>query len=403
MRILVIDEALPWPTDSGKRIRTFELMRRLAASFEIVFAYHAETPTSPEARAAFEAAGIEIVAVPRRPLEKTGWRFGWDLGRNAFLSVPYMVMAHRTARMRETVGRLVADRQIDLVHAEWTPLVANVPAGLDVPVAIAAHNVESLIWWRYHENETSTARRAYVGMQARKVERFEARALRDADVVISVSEEDGERIRALGQEHVQVAPNGVDATAFAPRRDAEVVPDSLLFVGSLDWRPNLDAVAYFLDEIRTPLLKLRPDARLTIVGRHPPDWLEKRVASSAGISIAASVPDVQPYVASAAVSIVPLRIGGGSRLKICEALAMERPVVSTSVGAEGLELGDGIARADGAEAFARAVVQVLAEPAEAAAMARRGRERVLARYEWDRIAPLQADAWRDAIERGRHA
>jgi glycosyltransferase involved in cell wall biosynthesis len=238
-------------------------------------------------------------------------------------------------------------------------------------------------------------------MQVGKVERFEARALGAADVVIAVSEEDGERIRALGQTHVHVVPNGVDAATFAPRPQTPVTPGSLLFVGSLDWRPNLDAVTYFLDEIQAPLGALRPDARLTVVGRHPPDWLVKRVAASEGVALAASVPDVRPYVAAAAVSIVPLRIGGGSRLKICEALAMGRPVVSTSVGAEGLDLGDGILRADGAEAFARAIAEVLDEPAAAAERARRGRERVLARYEWDRIAPLQAEAWQAAIERGR--
>lgn len=399
MRILVIDEALPWPTDSGKRIRTFELMRRLATSFEIVFVHHEEASTPAEAREAFAAAGIEVVAVPRPPLRKVGARFAWDLARNAFLRDPYMVMAHRTRAMRETVGRLVRERDIDLVHAEWTPLVANVPEDLDVPIAIAAHNVEALIWRRYHENERSTARRAYVGLQVRKVERFEARALREADVVIAVSEEDGERIREHGQAHVHVAPNGVDAKTFAPRPDAEVEPGSLLFVGSLDWRPNLDAIGWYLDEVLEPLQRLRPDARLTVVGRHPPEWLQKRVAAHDSVTIAASVPDVRPYVAAAAVSIVPLRIGGGSRLKICEALAMERPVVSTSVGAEGLALGDGLVRADGAEPFARAIASTLDDPKTAVAMARRGRERVLARYEWDHIAPLQAAAWREAIER----
>jgi len=397
MRILVIDEALPWPPDSGKRIRTWELMRRLAKTFEIVFVHHEESPTPPAAREAFEGAGIETVPVPRPALEKRGARFAWDLGRNLLLRVPYMVMAHRTRAMRKTVAGIVRERGVDLVHAEWTPLVANVRKDLDVPVCIAAHNVESLIWRRYLENETRPPHRVYIGLQVRKVERFEARALSRAEAVVAVSEEDAARVRALGQTRVTVVPNGVDAKTFAPRPEVPVVPDSLVFVGSLDWRPNLDAVAWYLDEIHARLQARRPHVLLTVVGRHPPPWLLRRVAGLRGIRLEPDVPDVRPFVAGAAVSIVPLRIGGGSRLKICEALAMERPVVSTTVGAEGLDLGDGVVRADGAEAFVEAVDRALARPDEAAASAQRGRERVLARYEWDVIAPKQADAWRVAV------
>ena len=127
--------------------------------------------------------------------------------------------------------------------------------------------------------------------------------------------------------------------------------------------------------------------------------MRARAEATAGVTLHASVPDVRPYMARAAALVVPLRIGGGSRLKICEALAMARPVVSTSIGAEGLELGDGLVRADGAEALAQAVVDTLAAPADAQAMADRGRERVLARYEWDVIAPRQAEAWAQAYAR----
>jgi glycosyltransferase involved in cell wall biosynthesis len=402
MRVLVIDEALPWPPDSGKRIRTYELMRRLAGTFEILFAYHEEAPTSAEARQAFAEAGIELHPVPRRPLRKTGWRFLWDLGRNVFLRVPYMVMAHRTRAMRQFVRRSATEGSIDLVHAEWTPLVSNVPDDVRerVPVCIAAHNVEAQIWQRYLENEKNLFRRAYVALQARKVRRFEEGALREADAVVAVSAEDGARIEEMGQEHVSVATNGVDARTFAPRPDADVVPGSMLFVGSLDWRPNLDAVSFFLDEIWPEIRPRRPDATFTVVGRYPPEALVRRAEALDGVKLAAGVADVRPYVSRAAVSIVPLRIGGGSRLKICEALAMGRPVVSTSVGAEGLDLGDGIVKADGAPAFAAAVLRMLDAPEEAEATAKRGRERVLDRYDWDRIAPLQGYAWNAAVERG---
>lgn len=402
--ILVVDEALPYPPDSGKRIRTFELLRRLADAFAITFVYHREGGADAEAEAAFREAGIEPLPVDRKPLVKHGVRFAWDLGRNLLLPVPYMVMAHRTRALRDAVRRAIQRRPPAVVHAEWTPLVANVPTDAGVPVCISAHNVETLIWERYQENESSFARRAYIGTQVRKVRRFERRAFAAADGVIAVSEADADTIRAWrGRDDVDVVPNGVDAAGFAPRPDAAVNPGELLFVGSLDWRPNLDAVTWFLDEIWARIRAAQPGAHFTIVGRHPPAWLVQRAAAEDSIALEASVPDVKPYVARAAAAIVPLRIGGGSRLKICESLAMARPTVSTAVGAEGLALGDGITIADGAAAFADAVLGVLADPDAAAAQALRGRERVLARYAWDRIAPLQAAVWRRLAAGGGQA
>ncbi len=398
-RVLVIDEALPHPPDSGKRIRTFELLRRLAAEFEITFAYHREGGPDAAAEAAAQDAGLHLLPVDRTPLKKHGLRFAWDLGRNLLLPVPYMVMAHRTRVLRAAVRDAVERLQPAVVHAEWTPLVANVPEGR-VPVCVSAHNVETLIWERYHENEKRFARRAYIGTQVRKVRRFEQRAFRAADGVIAVSEEDAVTIRQWrGRDGVTVVPNGVDVDSFAPQPEVAVRPDELLFVGSLDWRPNLDAVTWFLDDVWGRIQAERPQARLTVVGRNPPQWLSERLEQTAGVELAGSVPDVKPYVARAGLSIVPLRIGGGSRLKISEALAMERPIVSTSVGAEGLDLGDGITLADGAEAFAAAVLRALADPAATAAEARRGRERVLATYAWDKIAPLQAAVWRSLAAR----
>lgn len=401
-RVLVVDEALPFPADSGKRIRTSALLTRLAAEFDITLAYHEEGATIPEGIEAARAAGLSLEPVPRRALRKKGVRFAFDLARNVVLPVPYMVMGHRTRALGGTIAdALAGPTPPDLVHVEWTPLVANVPRDCPVPVAIAAHNVETDIWRRYHENEKRLAHRAYIGLQRRKVERFERRALRAADLVTAVSEHDGARIRTwTGQPHVVVVPNGVDATYFAPRPEAAVDRDEIVFVGALDWRPNQDGVTWFLDEVLPRVRAARPTTRLAVVGRAPPEALRARWQAHAGVTVHGSVPDVRPFMARGAVFVVPLRIGGGSRLKICEALAMQRPVVSTTVGAEGLDLGDGLLRADEPEALAAALCHTLEASAEGGAMARRGRARVLSTYEWDVIAPQQARAWKQAIASG---
>lgn len=402
MRVLAIDEEVPYPPDSGKRIRTWSLLSRLAREHDVVLVHPRRGPLPAGIPDAASAARIHLAPVDLPPIRKSGPRFAWDLARNLFLRVPYMVMAHRSAAVRAEVARQVASFRPDLIHVEWTPLVANVPRDVSVPVCVTAHNVESDIWFRYASTDFWFLKNVYVRLQWRKVERFERAALRRADAVIAVSDHDARRIGEwAGPSSVSVVENGVDTATFAPDPAAKVDRNEALFVGSLDWRPNQDAVLWFLDEVLPRLRALRPAATFTVVGRSPPSWLEEKVRGIAGATLAGSVPDVRPYVARAAVSVVPLRIGGGSRLKICEALSMGRPVVSTAVGAEGLAVEDCVEIADGAEAFAAAVARTMADPAPALSRAKRGRELVVLRHDWGPLAAKQSAVWREVAAKGR--
>ncbi len=399
--IVVIDENLPFPADYGKSIRTTELLTRLLGEFRITLAYHDMGATKAEGIEQAQDAGFTLLPVKKPPLHKQGLPFAWDLLRNIPLADPYMVMAHSSHDMRQAMAKLLASNDPPhLLHVEWTPLYANVVGLADWPVTIAAHNIEAQIWHRYLQNERSLLKRWYISLQYRKVRRFEAMALKNATGVIAVSDQDGTHIRqSLQQRHVTVVPNGVNSRYFAPQPEMQVDPEQIVFVGSLDWRPNQDGVRWFLEAVLPKVRKERPDVHLALVGRNPPDWLHRLARTTPGVELHASVPDVRPFVAASAAMVVPLRIGSGTRLKICEALAMERPVVSTTVGAEGLDLGDGIICADQPADMARCICQLLAAPREAVAMARRGRQRVLAHYDWDVCAPLQAVAWHNAIER----
>jgi glycosyltransferase involved in cell wall biosynthesis len=397
-RVVVVDEGLPWPADSGKRIRTVELLRRLAGDFRVRLVFPRD-PADPESSLdALRDLGIEPVAVPRRAPRKRGARFAWDLARNLLSRHPYMATAHRSRAVAARVSEEAA--QASLVHVEWTPLVVNVPEGLGRPLCVSAHNVEADVWERASAAATGLARRAYLRIQAAKVARFEGRALARADRVIAVSDGDAARIARRTGRPVTVVENGVDAERFAPDPGARVDPDRLVFVGSLDWLPNQDGVRWFVEDVLPRLRARRPATTLSVVGRAPPAALARRLAAAPGVALHASVPDVRVHLATAAACVVPLRAGGGSRLKICEALAMARPVVSTTIGAEGLHLADGVVLADGAERLADACARALDHPAEAAARARRGREAVLARHEWGRLARAQAEAW-DALVAGR--
>jgi glycosyltransferase involved in cell wall biosynthesis len=264
---------------------------------------------------------------------------------------------------------------------------------------LIAHNVESLIWQRYHETETHPARRWYVGRQWAKFVRFERRALAEADRAVAVSDADAERFRRdFGARRIDVVENGVDARYFQPQA-ARRAPGRLLFLGSLDWRPNLDGVRLLLERVFPAVRAAEPSATLCLVGRNPPESLRRQAAAIPGVELHASVPDVRPFLARCGVLAVPLRIGGGSRLKILEALASGTPVVSTRVGAEGLCLDPGrhLTVVEGIDDLAPALLAAVHRPADALAQAARGRQRVLERYDWDTLAEQMERVWLDCV------
>jgi glycosyltransferase involved in cell wall biosynthesis len=269
----------------------------------------------------------------------------------------------------------------------------------EVRTLVMAHNVETLIWERYALTEPDPLRRWYVRRQCRKFERFERRAFARAGRVVTVSPDDAALVRerfGVPAPRVDVVDNGIDRAFFesaapGPGRD----PKRILFLGSLEWRPNLDAVGLLLDRIFPEVLAAEPSAALELVGRNPPPALASRVAVTPGVTLRANVPDVRPFLAGAGVLAVPLRVGGGSRLKILEALAAGLPVVSTRVGAEGLCLtpGEHLDVVDDPCDVADALVAVLRDPARARAAADRGRELVLRRYDWDALADELERSW----------
>jgi glycosyltransferase involved in cell wall biosynthesis len=224
--------------------------------------------------------------------------------------------------------------------------------------------------------------------------------------VVAVSEEDGRMIREeYGGCRVDVVDNGIDRDSFAGLANRGD-PRRILFLGSLDYRPNQDAVAILLDRIFPAVRARVPDARLILVGRRPPPEMADRVARADGVELHADVPDVGPHLTGSGILAVPLRIGGGSRLKILEAMAVGLPVISTRVGAEGLDARDGehLTIADEPEAMAAALVAAIRDPGPSRAMAEKARKLAWERYDWDVLADRLEDSWRACLDehaRGR--
>lgn len=385
MKVLVLDEEFPYPPNSGKRTRSFNLYRRLARKFEIRYVGYGDE-ASIGAQAVRES-GIEPVPVPARIPPKQGLAFYLRLLGNLASPLPYIVTSHFSRAYRDVVCRNVAEFRPNLVLCEWTPYAMYVEKLRAIKKIVSTHNVEADIWQRYYQNETNHLRRWYIREQWRKVRRFEQAALGWVDGAVAVSDADCAR---FAQRHpglrTKVIPNGVDLDYFTvlPQPDER---RHLVFTGSMDWRPNQDAARYFVAEILPRLRQTRPDVECTFVGRSPPGDIV-RLAKVPGVHITGTVEDIRPYVRQSAVCIVPLRVGGGSRLKVLEALAMGRAVVSTRIGAEGLDVvhDHHLVVADRPECFAESVLGLLDNPQRCQQLAAEGRRLVEQRYGWDYLA-----------------
>ena len=397
MRVVTVSAYLPHPANSGGRIRTLNLLTRLAKRHQVTMIAnrHADPAESRAARSFLEDHGFNVVEVEQAIPSKSGPAFYLRLAANLASSVPYSVASHLSPAIENAVRAVAAKQPVDLWQAEWAASVEAFRSIRDARKIVMAPNVETLIWERYALNEANPVKRWYIDQQARKFASFERKTFAAAERVVTVTEDDAALVRdRFGMSRVDVVDNGIDRGFFEsvkPDRD----PRKLLFLGSLDWRPNLDAISLLLDTIFPLVLAEVPDATLDIVGRNPSEALRKRIEATPSARLHADVADIRPYLATSGAMVVPLRIGGGSRLKILESLATGLPVISTSFGAEGLELRDGqeIEIADAPEAIAQALARSIREPERSAGIAQKGRTLVLDRYDWDHLAEALERSW----------
>jgi glycosyltransferase involved in cell wall biosynthesis len=411
MHVVIVDGDVSYPPSSGKRLRTLNLMLRLARHHRLTYIarIQGDPAQAREAAAYLGDHAIEPILVPDPLPHKKGARFYTRLACNLFSPLPYSAASHRSRLLAQVVRAFAARHAVDLWQVEWTPYVSTLPPQSAPPQRggdrrggrrlLVAHNVDSLIWQRYHENEPHPLKRVYIRGQWRKFERLERRVFAEVDRIVAVSREDAELLqRRFAVERVDVVDNGIDRPYYEGVRcggESGVI----LFLGSLDWRPNLDAVRQLLDHIFPAVRQAEPSARLWIVGRNAPKWLARRVATTPAVELHADVADVRPYLAASGVLAVPLRIGGGSRLKILEALACGLPVVSTRIGAEGLDLRHGreMVLVESIEGMAAALLACIWNPPSARAMAEKGRQLVLQHYDWDVLAGRLEQVWQKCI------
>ncbi|MDR3109950.1 MAG: glycosyltransferase family 4 protein [Planctomycetaceae bacterium] len=405
LRVAVIDEELPFPADSGKRLRTMNLLTRLSHRHDITFITYNSTDETVlrKAEEYWRGYGVNVVLLKDIVPVKSGLAFYGRLAANLVSPLPYSVQVHNRQSLRNYIKERTGDGSFDMWHCEWTPFAESCLDVVREPWLVMAHNVESLIWQRMYETESQPLKRWYIKQQWKKYVRFEKRAYSQTPMLVTVSENDAALAKQdFGASSVRVVDNGVDPDYFHPNtgsRHAARVPHRLLFLGSLDWRPNVDAIKLLLDEVFPAIKKQIPLAELQIVGRRPGAELVERVKSAAGVTIHSDVPDVRPFLWECGTMIVPLRIGGGSRLKILEALATSCPVVSTAIGAEGLNLKHGheLMIAYSTNELIAMTVSAIEQPQDIQRLADAGRETVCRNYAWDSLAVKLEKIWSETV------
>jgi glycosyltransferase involved in cell wall biosynthesis len=404
MRILWLKSELLHPVDKGGKIRTYQMLKELKREHRVTYLTLDDGSASVDARERSEEYCHELVSVPHRTREKFTIGFYLELALNLFSSLPYFMKKYESAEMRREIAGRVTRERFDVVVCDFLMPSINVPTDLNCPTVLFQHNVEALIWKRHYEVQGNRLKRAYLYGQWQKASAFERAACRRFDQVIAVSREDRELMRRdYGVETVADVPTGVDTEFFRPSATESREPHNLVFTGSMDWLPNEDAIRFFTAEV-LPLIKEQlPDVTLTVVGRNPFPSLVELSKRDPAIVVTGRVEDVRPYMERAAAYVVPIRVGGGTRLKIYEAMAMEKPIVSTTVGAEGLPLMNGtdLLLADTPEAFAGEVVRVLRDESFARRLGQQAAATVRARFSWARVAESFTKECERAVERHR--
>ncbi|HLM23905.1 MAG TPA: glycosyltransferase [Pyrinomonadaceae bacterium] len=400
MKILWLKTELLHPVDKGGKIRSYNMLKELKRNCHVTYLTLDDGTADGNARELASEYCHELVSIPHQRHEKFTTGFYVDLLFNLASSLPYAIKKYESPAMRREVAKRVADARFDVLVCDFLAPAANVPPQVACASVLFQHNVEAMIWKRHYEVQKNAAKRAYLFRQWQKMRSFEAKMCPQFDCVVAVSREDRDQMqKEYGVETIYDVPTGVDTAFFRPGGKSKRKPENLVFTGSMDWLPNEDAIRYFTEQILPQIKQAVPGVTLTVVGRDPFPGLVELSKRDPSVVVTGRVDDVRPFMDEAAVYIVPLRIGGGTRLKIYEAMAMEKAIVSTSIGAEGLPVADGeeIILADTPESFAEAVVRLLRQESLAMEIGKRAAAKVREQFGWDTVADSFAAVCERAI------
>ena len=393
MRILLLTLIVPNPPDSGPKVKTHYLLRYLAQHHEVTLV--AFVRSAAEQAAARELEGL-CQAVYTVPIKRSRARDIGYLLASFFTSRPFLMLRDESRAMRRLLRELLAREQFDLAHADQLNMAPFAHA-TGLPVVLDEHNAVWTIFQRLAEQERGI-KRLLLELEWRRLKRYEGRVCRASAAVMTVSEEDRVALEAAGApQHMPIIPIAVEVAGIQPVQ-RQPNAQGMLSMATMYWPPNIDGVLWFAREVLPLIRRAEPDAPFYIIGARPPAEV-RALTLDASVEVTGYVDDPTPYLESSALMVVPLRAGGGMRVKILEALARGIPVVSTTIGAEGIDVTPGahLLIADEPADFAAAVVRLLRNRTFADQLAANGRRHVMARYDWRAVCPAIEPVYRQAL------
>jgi sugar transferase (PEP-CTERM/EpsH1 system associated) len=400
MRILFLSTNLPVPANSGHAVRTLSLVRALAESCHAVD-FLSFAPGPPDNLQPLTSLCHTVSLVERAPVN-TSHNADY-FGRFAVLlkGRSYAIERFVSSAMQARIRHCLDTAAYECIVADHLYALVNL-AATTVPVVLNCHNVESLILERYVGLEKNLAMRLYARVEAKRMREAERQACARSAIAMACSGHDRDMLQRFRADlPIFVVPNCVDTDFFHPE-ETRSMPESaptLLFQGVMDWYPNRDAVEFFAQEMLPEIRRAFPNVQFVIAGRNPAPELRRKFAAVPNLEFTGTVPDMRPYLARASVVVVPLRIGSGTRIKILEAAASGKAVVSTGIGAEGLDFEDQaeIVIADEPASFVREVVALLGDPRRRGSIGRAARERVLQRYSQKELTRIMDTVLHDLV------
>jgi len=387
MKILLTLRQPLYPADTGGKVRSLNIFSRLAKRMSIHAVSFADPLSDATSIREMQTTFDKYTPVTWRETRKYSVRFYKEIVTSQFSALPYFLSKCCLPQFQSTVGRLLAKEHFDLLFCDFLHTAVPLLKCSFRPKIVFEHNVEFQLRKRKCQTEQHPLRKMVYSAEWRKTRPLEAQVCRSFDHVLTVSDEDQQTIRQeFGISHTSALPTGVDTDFFGPSED-QPVPGRIVFVGSMDWDPNEDGVLWFVQHIYPRIRQAVPNASFTVVGRNPSARLKAVASKMRGVEITGWVPDVRPFLSQAEVVVVPLRVGGGTRIKIPEAMAMSKAVVSTPIGAEGLPFQDGrqIRLAEQPQHFADAVIELFKKDLLRKSIENAARRSVVANHGWEAV------------------
>ena len=387
MKILWVKSGDLVPLDTGGKIRSFNLLKELAKQHEVdFFTFYPEREN--DGHPALNKYFRRVHCIPLSMPEKYGIGEYIGYARNLLSLQPYSMTKYCRPQVARQLRELLGHEHYDVIVCDFFLTGAVIPWEISTPKVLFTHNVEAQIWQRHFEVTKNPIWKAVSWREYKTIARLERRYLEQADAVLTVSDTDRETFaKIVPRSKITTVQTGVDVEYFRPAPDKEK-PDVMVFTGSMDWMPNEDGILYFVAEVLPLIRREISGAQLVIVGRSPSARVRELAAQDSHIQVTGTVDDIRPYMDQAAVYVVPLRIGGGTRIKIFEGMAEGKPVVSTTLGAEGLPVTheENIIIADKPGDFAGRVVALLRDSRKRELLGAAARRLVEENYSWTSVA-----------------